>query len=572
MIRGRSTPRFSVLTAVYNPVVEHLTECLASVDAQRTDTVEHIVVDDHSTDPSVHALLDLADDHTEPDDTVGGRKIVRRAANGGIVAASNDALATASGEWVVLLDHDDRLASHALRRLAAFIDDLAERGRADVDLVYSDHDMIRPDGCRAEPVFKPDFSPERLRQTNYITHLVAVRRSAMLDAGGFRPGTDGAQDHDLLLRLMERGHPFAHLPAVLLHWRQSPASVATDTANKPEAFVRGSAVVQAHLDRSGIVAEVEAGEHVGTYRIRRSFEPERPVSIVIPTYGSTGTVWGAERTFVTDAVRSVAEGSTHRALEFVVVADAHTPPEIEPHLRRIADRFDVGLQMVDFRETFNFSHKINVGVAAATSDVLLILNDDTELIESESIGAMLSLLDEGADPFGSVGAVGAKLLYSDGTLQHGGHLYHGEFMHALIGWPGDHAGPQRMMAIERECAGVTAAALMTTRAVFESVGGFPEDLPLHFNDVDFCVSVRERGHRILYTPHASWYHFEGKSRSRGATIDEWNRVASRWPSGVPADPYANPNLVPKRSDWLELPGLEGAPPYFFDESGEKRWA
>jgi GT2 family glycosyltransferase len=196
------------------------------------------------------------------------------------------------------------------------------------------------------------------------------------------------------------------------------------------------------------------------------------------------------------------------------------------------------------------------------------------LIDPDSISVMGSHFvgDVGSGcAHGDVGAVGAKLLHGDGTLQHGGHVYHGEFMHACFGWPGDHPGPHRMLAIERECSGVTAAALMTSRDVFDAVGGLPDDLPLHFNDVDFCVSIRRAGRRILWTPHASWYHFEGRSRSRGASMAEWRRAASRWPGGVPHDPYANPNLAPKRADWLELPGHSGAPPYEIGADGSVVW-
>ena len=223
-------------------------------------------------------------------------------------------------DWVVLLDHDDVLAAGALTRLAQWIGE-----HPDVDVVYSDHDVLRPDGRRADPAYKPDFSPERLRQTNYITHLVAIRRSAIDAVGGFADGVDGAQDHDLLLRLMELGVVFGHIPEVLAHWRQSPRSVATDTANKSEAFERGLEVVAAHVRRSGIDATVEPGGYDGIYRIRRHVPIDRLVSVVIPTRGSVGRVWGSRRTFVVDAVRSIVDRSTHRALEFVVVADSDTP-------------------------------------------------------------------------------------------------------------------------------------------------------------------------------------------------------------------------------------------------------
>jgi len=554
--------RFSVLTPVYDPVPRHLAMCIASVLRQATSfpraAFEHVLVDDGSTDPKVRRML-------EGFGPVPGCRVELRPANGGIVAASVDALAAASAEWVVLLDHDDVLAPRALARLAAVADE--------ADVIYSDHDQIRPDGRHADPVYKPDFSPERLRHTNWITHLVAVRRALLVSAGGFRAGTDGAQDHDLLLRLMEQGARFVHVPEILAHWRQSPVSVATDTANKPAAFSAGVRVVQEHLDRSGAAATAEPGAHPGTYLIRRPVDPDELVSVVILTRGSTGTVWGCQRRFVVEAVRSLVERSSHRALEVVVVADADTPAAVLGELERVVGD---ALRIVAFDEPFNFSRKINAGVRAASGDVLLLLNDDTELIEPGSVAAMLGLLHSGsagAPAHGDVGAVGAKLLYGDGTLQHAGHVYHGEFMHAFVGYPGEHPGPGRMLAIERECAGVTAAALMTTRSVFEAAGGFPDDLPLHFNDVDFCLAVRALGHRIVWTPRAAWYHFEGKSRSRGATIEEWRRVAERWwPDGQPHDPYSNPNLTPKRDDWLELPGRSGAPPYYYDDAGTKRWA
>lgn len=554
--------RFSVLTAVYDPEPAHLAECLASVAGQTGTTFEHVLVDDGSTVPEVAGVLATAQQPFQ--------QLHVRPANGGIVAASNDALAAAAGEWVVLLDHDDVLAPGALARLAAAID-------ADpaATVVYSDHDQIRADGRHVDPAYKPDFSPERLRQHNWITHLVAIRADAVRRVGGFRTGTDGAQDHDLLLRLMEDGARFVHVPELLAHWRQSPASVATDTSNKPTAFLNGLTVVREHLQRSGDAARVVPGEHPGTYRIRRANPFDEIVSVVIPTRGSDGVVWGCRRTFVVDAVASLTRAS-YRAVEFVVVADADTPPEVLVALERVAGDAQRDLTLVPFEAPFNFSAKINAGVAAARGDTLLLLNDDTELIERDSIGAMFGLLrsgSAGAPAEGAVGAVGAKLRYADGTLQHGGHVYHGEFMHALLGYPGDHPGPGRMLAVEREVAGVTAAALMTTRAVFEAAGGFPEDLPLHFNDVDFCLAVRALGHRIVWTPHASWYHFEGRSRDRGATMAEWERVARRWwPDGVPHDPYSNPNLTPKRDDWLELPGRSGAPPFYLDDAGTKRWA
>jgi GT2 family glycosyltransferase len=549
------TARFSVLTTVYDPEPQHLQECLDSVAAQTwPDAIEHVIVDDASQRDDVRRLLDRSRD-------VHGRHIVRRSANGGIVAASNDALAQATGEWVVLLDHDDVLAGDALERVAAALD-------ADpaIDVLYTDHDLLRPDGRLSSPVYKPDFSLERLRNHNWITHLVVVRRSLIDQVGGFTVGADGAQDHDLLLRLAEASGPFHHLPEVLLHWRQAPASVAFDVANKPEAFDRVAEVVGAHLQRAGVPASVDAGDQAGVVRIRREIEGRPLVSVVIPTRGSRGPVWGVDRIFVHQAVSSLIAGTTtddRVDLEFVVVVDAATPPVVERGLRRlVGDR----LTTVAYDRVFNFSDAINSGVAAASGDYVLLLNDDTELIEPASVAEMVGLAQQT-----DVGMVGAKLLYEDGTLQHAGHSYHGTVSHALLGWPGKHPGPNRMLAVERECAGVTAAAALLRRSVFNEVGGMNLDFAINYNDVDFSLTLRHAGYRVLWTPHASWFHFEQRSFDHPIVSDEIELLRRRWGEEAFTDPYANPNLTRGRTDWLEEPLRSGAPPYEVLPDGRVSW-
>ncbi len=217
------------------------------------------------------------------------------------------------------------------------------------------------------------------------------------------------------------------------------------------------------------------------------------MSVVIPTRGSRGRIWGVERIFVHDAVASLLADSDDRCeLEIIAVVDAGTDDLVERGLRRIAgDR----LRVVAYDAPFNFSDKINRGVAAARGEFVLLLNDDTELVTSGSVAEMVGLAQQE-----DVGMVGAKLLFEDGTLQHGGHLYHGTISHALLGWPGDHPGPHRMLAVERECAGVTAAAALLRRSVFNRVGGMNTDLAVNYNDVDLSLTLRASGHRIVWTP------------------------------------------------------------------------
>lgn len=547
------TPRFSVLTTVFDPEPGDLRACVRSVAGQtEVDSVEHVIVDDASTNPEVRDVLDrLA---PRPD-----RIVIRRQRNGGIVTAANDALAAASGDVVVLLDHDDVLVPHALRTIADAWDT-----DPSIDVVYSDHDLLRPDGRCASPVYKPDFSIERLRNHNYITHLVAARRSAVIEAGGFRSGTDGAQDHDLLLRLAERFGPFHHIAEILVHWRQSPASVSTDVANKPIAFDRAVAAVQEHLDRSSITARCTAGPHAGLVRIHRSIRSVPTVSVIIPTRGSRGRVWGVDRIFVHEAVRSLLVDPDERVqLEVFVVIDADTDPVVERGLRAIAGD---ALHIVRYDDDFNFSDKINRGVAAACGDFVLLLNDDTELIEPASVAEMVGLaqLDD-------VGMVGAKLHFEDGTLQHGGHVYHGAISHALLGWPGEHPGPHRLLAVERECAGVTAAAAMLRRDVFNGVGGMNTDYPVNYNDVDLSLTLRAAGYRIVWTPHASWFHFEQRTFDHPIAAAEIEAIERRWGELATTDPYSNPNLARGRTDWLELPMRSGAPPYETLPDGRVSW-
>jgi GT2 family glycosyltransferase len=534
-------PRISVLTAVFDPERDHLEACLESVRSQDLADWEHVLVDDASTRPWVADVLAAAE---AADPRV---RVVRRGRNGGIVAASNDALAAARGELVALLDHDDELGRGALRLMS-------EAFAGDVDVAYSDHDLIRPDGRYATPSYKPDFSPERLRSQNYVTHLLVARRELVDEVGGFREGFEGAQDHDLVLRLTERARRVAHVPRLLYHWRQSPRSVTTSSENKPWAFEAGIRAVADHCRRVGIDADVLLTEHEGCYRVVRRVAGNPLVSVVIPTRGSSGRVWGATRAYVVDAVTSLVERSTHQHLEFVVVHDAESPRAVLAALRRTAgDR----LVLVEYDRPFNFSEKMNLGVAHASGDLLLLLNDDTELIEPTSVEVMVAHLQTPG-----VALVGAKLLFSDGTLQHGGHVYHHDLRHACFGWGGDSPGPWplRPLAVERECSGVTAAAALVHRSAFEEVGGFPTELPLNFNDVDFCLKLRAAGHRIVWTPWARWYHFESRTRIPELREGEYEFINERWHYVINNDPYYNMNLMPSHSDWLERPFRSGAPP------------
>lgn len=545
----------SIITPVFDPDPAHLAACLESVRRQTTGHLEHILVDDGSTRADVIELLAQAAAHKHV-------RLVTRPVQGGIVAATNDGLAEAAGEFVAFLDHDDVLRHDAVETMLAAVDapDRGQRPGTPVipaDVVYSDHDFLDPDGEHLGPCLKPQWSPERLRNQNYITHFVMARRSLVEEAGGIRSGFDGAQDHDLMLRMGERAARIAHVPEILYHWRQAPSSVAAGVDAKPWAFDAGQRAVGEHCERIGLDAVVERTEHEGIYRIeRRVPDPAPLVSVLIPTRGSSGKVWGVTRNFVVEAVRSIVERSTYTNLEFVVVIDDGTPA---PAIAALHDVCGDRLKIVEHHGVYNFSVKMNVGAAAATGELLLFLNDDTDLIEPSSIETLVGIVNgpaEGLDgSAGEVGMAGAKLLFEDGTIQHGGHIYFYGPHHACTGWSGTSPGPLPMkpLAVERECSGVTAAVALVRADVYAEVGGFPEDLPLNYNDVDFSLKIRASGRRIVWTPHALWYHFESRTRVGKVVPEETEFIHDRWAVEINNDPYYNPRLSPQWFDWLEWP-------------------
>jgi len=527
-------PLFSVITPVFDPPEAVLRACLDSVRDQTFTDWEHCLVDDGSTAPHVRAVLD---EYAAADARF---RVTYRSANGGIIAASNDALDMATGEFVALLDHDDLIVVDALSSVAAALD-------ADplIDYCYSDEDNLSPRGELITPFYKPDWSPERFRSQMYTCHLSVARRSIVEDVGGFHPGYEGAQDYDLILRVTEQARHVHHIPRILYHWRMLPTSVAGNAEAKPYAFESGRRAVQAHCDRAGVGAVVEHGRVPGVYRVRRTIEGEPPlVSVIIPTRGSTGRVWGVERCFVVDAVRSVLELATYPSLEFVVVADEGMSDAVVRALMRVAgDR----LKLVWFDRPFNFSEKMNLGAAHATGRYLLLLNDDIEVISPDFLETMVALAQDD-----DVGMVGAKLLFADGCLQHAGHVYNaGNPYHAMFRFHGDELGPSGLLLVNRECSGVTAACALVKASVFDEVGGFTTLLGNNFNDVDFSLKIRHKGYRILWTPHAQLYHFESMSREPKVLVPEHDFIKLRWWHQLHHDPYYNPNLAPSRDDWVE---------------------
>ncbi len=520
-------PRFSIVTPVYETPEPVLRAMLNSVAGQRCGDWELCLVDDASTSPHVGEVLARA---AQRDPRI---RVHRRESNGGIVAASNDALAMARGEFVALLDHDDELHPTALARVEKAI-----AADPDADYVYTDEDKIDADGRRSAPFFKPDWSPERMRTQMYSCHLSVLRRSLVEEVGGFDSEFEGSQDWDLVLKVTERARRVLHVPKVLYHWRMLEASAAGGgEAAKPWAFEAGGRAVQAHCERIGLPARVERDpSDPGVYHLQPELTDQPPVSIVIPTAGGSREVRYENVVLVAHCVRSIVETSTYGDYELVVVADAATDAAVLAELREIAGE---RLRVVRDERPFNYSARIDRGAAHSEGEHLLLLNDDVEVVTPDWIERLV--MYSGVE---GVGAVGARLIWEDGRLQHVGIGFEGGLPgHPYRGYAGDFPGYSNNVRIARNCLAVTAACMMTRRALFEELGGFTTQLPLNYNNADYCLKAWSSGRRIVYDPDTLLYHFESSSRS--SEVEEWEKewLKDRWLPLTARDPYSNPNLL-----------------------------
>lgn len=518
-------PLISILMPVHDPAPKVLEAALRSARGQLYPHWELCIVDDASTDPAVPKLLARA---AARDPRI---RILRRDQNGHIARATNDALALARGAHAAFLDHDDLLAEVALYEIARAI-----RSDPDLALIYSDEDKVDARGRRFEPHFKSDFNRELLYGQNYVNHLSVVRVDVLRALGGLRPGFEGSQDHDMLLRLTAGLPPerVRHIPKILYHWRAAGGSgTFSDRALATAEAARLKALAEL---AEPMGARAERGPH-GFNRLVRALPAPPLVSVIIPTRDR------AE--LLETALRGLFEATDYPRLEVLVVDNDSREAETHALFARFAD--DPRFRVLPVAGAFNFSELCNRGAEAVQGEVLLFLNNDVEVIEPGWLTEMTSIA---VDP--TVGAVGAKLLYPDGTLQHGGIVLGigGIAGHSHPGLPADAPGYFARMALSQEVSAVTGACLTMRRSVFFEVGGFDaKDLKVAFNDVDLCLRVGAAGYRIVWTPHARLVHHESKSRGPEDNPEKWARfeaesrvMQERWEPLLRADPYYNPNL------------------------------
>jgi len=513
-------PLFSVVMPCYQSPLWAIDRAVASVLAQDYSDWELCMCDDGSADPALSERLSyysLADPRI---------CTTTRQQNGGIAAATNAALELATGGYVVFLDHDDELAPTALRQIAAAI---AEHPNA--DLVYSDEDKIDNDGNRQMVSFKPDWSPDLLMSNAYMCHVLVIRRPLLTELGGLRSEFDGAQDYDLMLRATEQTSAIVHIPEVLYHWRAIEGSAAFAPTAKPWAFEAGRRALADAVARRQIDATVEQHPDVpGSYHVIRRPRTNSLVSAIIPFRDEPALTAACYRSFI--------ERPGYDNFELLLVDNDSALPETRALLEDLAR--DHRVRLVEAPGPFDWVAINNEAARKARGDLLLFLNNDVEARSTNWLAAMVAHAERP-----DVGAVGARLLYPNGTIQHSGVAVGVGWgaTHVQHGLPADHPGYLSLTTVTRNFSAVTGACMMTRRSVFEELGGFDGNLPIAFNDIDFCLRVRELGLLIVYTPLAELVHYESKSRGHSDDLHEAPFFRRRWRSLLlSGDPYYNRNL------------------------------
>lgn len=520
-------PLISVVVPVYNTNRQMLIDMIESVREQTYGKWELCLADGHSSKEYVAEVLK---EYAAKDKRI---KITLLEENYGIVGNSNAALELASGEYISLLDHDDLLPPWALYSVVTAINK-----NDSPDILYSDEDKISFDGARRfSPHFKPDWSPYLLRSCNYITHLFTAKRDLINRVGKFQPGFDGSQDFDLILRATEQANKIVHIPEILYHWRSHSESTAESAGNKMYAYEAGIRAITAHLQRIGYEGSVINSRYLGFYTINYKLTAEPLVSIIIPNYEHLADL--------RRCLTSIYKLSTYKNFEIIIVENNSTSKEIFAYYNQMKHTHRVSI--VKWEGEFNYSAINNYAVQFAKGEILLFLNNDTEVIVPDWIEQMLQYAQ-----LKDVGAVGAKLYYADDSIQHGGVIlgFQGIAGHAFSRLPKSNPGYMGRGIVVQNVSSVTAACMMMSKKLFEELEGFDESFKIAFNDIDLCLKIRQTGKLIVFNPNAELYHHESISRGAEETKKKMERFASeieyfstKWKDQLAAgDPYYNPHL------------------------------
>ena len=527
--------KFSIVVPLYNTPEKFLHEMIRSVIDQTYADWELCMAD--GSDEAHGNVERICRQYMRKDLRI---KYQRLEENLGISGNTNACLEMATGDYIGLFDHDDLLHPAALHEVMRAICE------QDADFIYTDENTFheKPEDAFC-PHFKPDYAPDTLRSYNYICHFTVFSRELLDEVGNFRREFDGSQDYDMVLRLTEKASKIVHIPEVLYFWRAHSGSTAGDISAKPYTMDAARRALGEHLDRVGLVGEVEDSSIPSTYRIKYTISGCPKVSIVIPNMDHADTL----RT----CISSILEKTTYENFEIVIIENNSRKEETFAYYDEL--KTDPRIQIVTWEGKFNYSAINNFGVReAATGEYILLLNNDIEVITPDWLQEMLMFAQRP-----DVGAVGAMLYYPDDTIQHAGVVLGigGVAGHAHKYFPRGDFGYMSRATIAQDLSVVTAACVMLPRTVWDEVGGLDETFEVAFNDVDLCMRIRKAGYLIVWTPYAELYHYESKSRGAEDTPEkkkrfegEVRRFQARWKSELAAgDPYYNPNLTLVREDF-----------------------
>ena len=516
-------PLLSAIIPVYNVKKEYLEECLDSILKQSYQNFEIILVDDNSTNQETLKTLKSYESNSKI-------KIKYRKTNGMISVASNDGLKLAKGEFVVLVDNDDKLDQNAFYYLVE-----ALNTNKNLDLVYTDEDKMDLNGNYYEPHFKPDYSPDTLMGMNYICHLTCLRTSLVLKIGGFRKEYDGAQDYDLFLRVLDLTKNIYHISRILYHWRESPTSTSFYLGNKSYAYLNGKKALEDTLKRRGLKGEVLENPTSSTYLIK--YQHNNPlVSIIIPMKDKIN--------LTKTCLNSLYEKNNYQNFEIILVDNNSSLEETFNYFKEIK-KIHKNIKILTVKEEFNYSRLNNLAVKEAKGDYILLLNNDTEVLDADFLNQMVGYASQE-----HVGCVGLKLLYKDKCVQHAGVVlgYGGVAGHVFVTSSNKDIGIFNRLSMPYNYSAVTAACLMIKKSKYLEVGGFDEKLKVALNDVDFNLKVLEKGYYNVCLNNVNMYHYESKSRGYEVTKEKSERfqkeqeyMKKKWGKVLETDKYFSSN-------------------------------
>ena len=525
-------PLISIVIPLYCTPLPYLKELLESVRRQSYENWQLCLADGSPDDKA----KEFIEKHYGRVKRIVYRKLEE---NGGISVNTNEAVALAAGEYLMLCDHDDTLEPDALYEIVKAINDTG------ADVLYTDEDKVSMDGRHYfDPNFKPDFNLFRLRENNYICHIFVVKKSLTDETGLLRSEFDGAQDFDFILRCCEKAQKITHIPKVLYHWRCHMDSTAADPSSKAYAYEAGRKAVREHYQRLGIDAKVEMTERPGWYRSHVKVQGNPLISVIIPNKDHTDDL--------ELCLFSMTRKSTYRNYEILIVENNSEKEETFEYYRKLPDRYPKA-RVLTWEKEFNYSAINNFAAKEAKGEYLLFLNNDVEILTPDWMEEMLQNCQQE-----NVAAVGAKLYYPDDTIQHAGVVLGlgGIAGHIMCRASKEDPGYFGRMISVQEISAVTAACMMVKKSDFDAVGGLDETFQVAFNDIDQCMKFRAAGKKIIFTPYAELYHYESKSRGLEDTPEkqfrfdkEVKRFQEKWAQQLEmGDPYYSPNLSVTEGD------------------------